>query len=206
MPPHFPDDDELQRLLREAQAGSREALGRLLECCRRRLLHAANRELPGDLQSKGGASDLVQETFLDAQQGFRLFRGQTYADLLAWLGAILRNNCLTFVRAYRRRAKRQIDREMRLPAEGEREAKERLPAEEPSPSSDAGRREDADALRQAIARLPPHYREVIQLRHFDGLPFAEVARQMGYTEEAVRKIWSRALQRLAEDGGGRRNA
>jgi RNA polymerase sigma-70 factor (ECF subfamily) len=184
--------------LREAQAGSREALGQLLECSRRRLLHAATQELPDELLSKGGASDLVQETFLDAHQGFRLFRGQTFTDLLGWLRRILTNNCLTFVRAYRERSKRQVGREVPLLGEGEREATELLPpADDSSPSSAAGRREEAEALQKAIARLKPHYREVIQLHHFEGLTFAQVARRMGYSEEAVRKIWSRALLRLA---------
>jgi RNA polymerase sigma-70 factor (ECF subfamily) len=206
VPPHLPDDDQdrWQRLLREAQAGSQKALGELLEGSRRQLLHAANRALPDELRAKAEASDLVQDTFLEAHQSFRFFRGQTYEDLLGWLRRILHNNCLNFVRDYRDRGKREVSREIPLPGEGERQGAEPLVADDPSPSSDAGHREDADALRQAIARLPPHYREVIQLRHFDGLSFAEVARRMGYSEEAARKIWSRALERLTREGGAPR--
>ena len=54
------------RLLAEARTGSRQALGQILESCRNYLLLIAGKELTSDLQAKGGASDLVQETFLEA--------------------------------------------------------------------------------------------------------------------------------------------
>jgi RNA polymerase sigma-70 factor (ECF subfamily) len=194
--------DRLEQLLREAQAGSREALGQLLQGCRGILHHSASRQLPDDLQAKGDASDLVQETLLDAHQGFEQFRGRTVADLFGWLFQILRTNCLGFVRAFRGRGKREIAREVPLPEQKNGELP--LPADESSPSSNVARREGAEALREALGQLPPHYREVIQLHHYEGLPFAEVGRRMGYSEEAIRKIWSRALERLAHHcpGGG----
>ena len=53
--------------LAAARAGSREALGRVLESCRGYLLLIAQQELDPALQARGGASDLVQQTFLEAQ-------------------------------------------------------------------------------------------------------------------------------------------
>src|SRR5262249_25191343 len=50
--------------LNAARAGSAQALGEALEACRGYLLQIARQELDADLQAKGGASDLVQETFL----------------------------------------------------------------------------------------------------------------------------------------------
>jgi hypothetical protein len=49
-------------LIRQARGGSAEALGRLLERSRAYLLLIANKGLDADLRSKGGASDLVQQT------------------------------------------------------------------------------------------------------------------------------------------------
>ena len=49
-----------------AQAGSRDALGEALDGCRPYLLHLARQALGPALQAKGGASDLVQDTFLEA--------------------------------------------------------------------------------------------------------------------------------------------
>jgi RNA polymerase sigma-70 factor (ECF subfamily) len=65
-----------------------------------------------------------------------------------------------------------------------------------SPSGQAARREQAVLLADALDRLPEHYREVIVLRHLEGLPFAEVARRLGRSEDGVQKIWVRALAGL----------
>jgi RNA polymerase sigma-70 factor, ECF subfamily len=69
-----PRDDD-SPLVAAARAGSREALGRALEIHRHYLLAIAERQLDPDLRSKGGASDLVQETFLEAQRDFAQFGG-----------------------------------------------------------------------------------------------------------------------------------
>jgi RNA polymerase sigma-70 factor (ECF subfamily) len=74
---------DVARYLPEARAGSPEALGRALEGCRLYLLALAERELDAGLRAKGGASDLVQETFLEAQRDFARFRGDSEAELLA---------------------------------------------------------------------------------------------------------------------------
>ena len=53
-------------------------------------------------------------------------------------------------------------------------------------------------LADALERLPADCREVIVLRHLEGLPFAEVARRMGRTLDVVKKLWPRALARLRD--------
>src|ERR1700730_12825101 len=72
-----------------ARSGSLEALGRVLEACRDYLLLVANKELDPKLQAKGGASDLVQQTFLEAQRDFARFRGDSEDELLAWMRHLL---------------------------------------------------------------------------------------------------------------------
>jgi RNA polymerase sigma-70 factor (ECF subfamily) len=68
------EPDRLQQLLHQAQGGSPEALGQLLEVFRPYLLCVASEALNVQLQAKGGASDLVQETFLEAQRHRRFPR------------------------------------------------------------------------------------------------------------------------------------
>src|SRR5205807_266881 len=97
-----------------AQAGSSEALGQVLEACRGYLLLIAQQELDTALQAKGGASDLVQQTFLEAQRDFGGFQGSTHEALLAWTRRLLLNNLANFRRAYHRN-KRQVSREVVLP-------------------------------------------------------------------------------------------
>src|SRR5215472_15056087 len=108
-----PQDDPAQ-LLAEARDGSREALGQALQACRDYLLLVANKELDPALQAKGGASDLVQQTFLEAQRDFVQFHGNSEAELLAWLRHLLMNNLADFSRSFRQTAKRGVEREMSL--------------------------------------------------------------------------------------------
>src|SRR5580700_9060811 len=89
------------RLLVAARRGSREALGNALEACRRYLLAIASRELDPDLRAKGGASDLVQETFLEAQRDFARFQGSSPEELRAWLRQVLLHNVGAFTRRFR---------------------------------------------------------------------------------------------------------
>src|SRR5262249_52338401 len=102
------DSAEFVGWLAQAHAGSADALGRLLEGCRGYLLMIAREELAPDLQAKGGASDLVQETFLDAQRDFARFQGADEAELLAWLRRVLLNNLANFTRRFREAEKRSI--------------------------------------------------------------------------------------------------
>jgi RNA polymerase sigma-70 factor (ECF subfamily) len=77
-----------------------------------------------------------------------------------------------------------------------------LVAAQPSPSQQADRREQAVLLANALGELPDDYREVLVLRHLEGLTFPEVARQMGRTLDSVDKLWLRALARLRQTLGG----
>src|ERR1700730_12437904 len=97
-----------------ARSGSLEALGRVLEACRDYLLLVANKELDPKLQAKGGASDLVQQTFLEAQRDFARFHGNSEDELLAWMRRLLIHNLADFTRRYRDTGKRQAGLETRL--------------------------------------------------------------------------------------------
>jgi RNA polymerase sigma-70 factor (ECF subfamily) len=56
-------------------------------------------------------------------------------------------------------------------------------------------------LANALVQLPEDYHEVILLRHLEALSFAEVAKRMGRSVDAVEKLWMRALARLREAVG-----
>ena len=185
-----------------ARAGSREALGQVLATFRGYLLLVANRELDGELRAKGGASDLVQETFLEAQRDFARFHGNSEAELRAWLRRLLLNNVANFTRQYRDRAKREVAREVPLEAGGSsHERGAGLAADTTSPSGQAIAREQAKALEQAMERLPPDYRQVLALRHEQKLTFAQIGEQMQRTANAARMLWLRAVERLQKEMG-----
>jgi len=192
---HLPTNE----LLGRARAGDEEARGRLLDAYRSYLTFLARVQLGRRLQGKVDPSDLVQEAFLEAHRDFRRFQGQTEAELLAWLRRVLATSLADQIRRYRGTQRRDPRLERRLAAEVDRssQALERsLMAPDSSPSDRAARREEALSLAEAMEALPEHYREVLLLRHFHGLPFPEIARRLGKTLEAVKKIWLRGLSQL----------
>jgi RNA polymerase sigma-70 factor (ECF subfamily) len=183
-----------------ARAGSKEALGRAFEACRAYLLLVAGRELDPELLAKGGASDLVQETFLEAQRDFGAFHGTTEQELLAWLRRLLLNNLANFRRRYRETAKRQAAAEVPLDAAGSSaEWADALAAGTPLPGDELIAQEQAAAVRQALARLPEEYRAVLVLRCQEDRSFEDIGRQMNRSANAAQKLWARALHRLQQE-------
>ncbi|MGQ0637710.1 MAG: sigma-70 family RNA polymerase sigma factor [Planctomycetaceae bacterium] len=185
--------------MRAARTGSAEALGRLFEECRQFLLLIANQELAADLKPKVAPSDLVQETFLEAQQRFRRFTGQTDAELLAWLRQILLNNLRDATRRYRHAGKRRLGRERNLSCSDELRVAAHSSAD--TPGRLTGRMEDQARLRQALAQLSNDHRRVIELRNLEVRSFVEIGRLMDRTPDAVRKLWGRALFALEQQLG-----
>jgi RNA polymerase sigma-70 factor (ECF subfamily) len=197
----FADDDG--RLLSAARAGSREALGRALEDCRWYLLAIAERQLEPELRAKGGASDLVQETFLEAQRDFAQFRGASSDELRAWLRQVLNHNLGAFSRRFRTTSKRTVAREVGLRRGGDSGGLDDEPAGSIlTPSGVAIEHERAMALRRALERLPDEYRQVVVLRFEEERSFQEIGRLTGRTPDAARKVWSRAMLRLRQEWEG----
>jgi RNA polymerase sigma-70 factor (ECF subfamily) len=166
------------------------------------LLLVADRQLDPALQAKGGASDLVQDTFLEAQRDFARFHGDSPEELRAWLRRVLLNNVANFTRQYRHRAKRDVGREGSLEAGGSsHERGAGLAADALSPSGEALAHEQAQALARAMERLPPDHRRVLTLRHEEQLTFAQIGEQMQRTANAARMLWLRAVERLQKEMG-----
>jgi RNA polymerase sigma-70 factor (ECF subfamily) len=191
-----PDPDQL---LQRARAGDDRALGQLLESYRDYLALLGRLQIGRRLQSKADAADLVQETFLEAYRTFAHFRGETEAELIAWLRQILASNLAMFVRRYLGTQRRDVRLEQELGQEIDQTSQrldQGLAAPESSPSQRAARREQAVLLAGALARLPEDYREVLILRHLESQSFPEVARRMDRSVDAVKKLWTRALDRL----------
>jgi RNA polymerase sigma-70 factor (ECF subfamily) len=184
---------DIAQWLPSARAGSREAVGQILEACRSYLLKLAGKNLEPGLQSKSDAWDLVQETFLAAYQHFDQFRGSTEAELLGWLRQTLLNRLAKLRRRFCASHKRRLDAEVSLEASAACE-RSWLADVGPSPSAEAIRDEDGEAVQKALQRLPGDYQQVILLRINEGLSFGEIGRSMGRTPNSVAKLFARALR------------
>lgn len=190
-----------QTLLHQARAGDSEALGRLLDLYRQYLRLLARMQISRRLQGKLDPSDLVQEAFLDAHRHFADFRGTSESQLLRWLRRILAAKIADQWRRYLGAKQRDLRQEQAIAADLDRSSAllgGGLAASIASPSQQASQREQAVLLADALSRLPDHYRDVLVLRHLEGLPFAQVALRMGRSLDSVEKLWLRALGRLRE--------
>jgi RNA polymerase sigma-70 factor, ECF subfamily len=188
------------RWFADARAGSKEALGRMLADCQAYLLLVAGRELDPDLRAKGGASDLVQETLLEAYRDFDGFHGDTEENLLAWLRKLLLHNVGDFHRRYHGTVKRGTGRDSALASAGSSaDPLLQVSANEPSPSEVSIAHEERGALERALDRLPADYRQVILWRYREELAFEDIGRLMNRTANAVEKLWLRAIERLRKE-------
>ncbi len=196
---------DLERLLQLARAHGGAALGQLLEVYRNYLTLLARLQIGRRLRGKVDASDLVQETFLEAHRHFALFQGSTEAALVSWLRQILAARLAKLVRRYLHTQGRDIRLERDLAGQLDQSSRmldRGLVAAGSSPSQQAARREQAVLLADSLERLPASYREVLILRHLEGLTFPLVARRMGRSVLSVKKLWARALPRLRDVLGG----
>jgi RNA polymerase sigma-70 factor (ECF subfamily) len=177
----------------EARKGSLEALGELFELSRPWLLSVASRKLFQEQRSKLSAADCVQDAFLEAQRDFSRFHGESQREFLGWLKRILMNNLAD----QRRRFSTQI-RDVQLERSlSEVNAQTPLTAWDTNPEERVVAEEQANRLREALSSLPRNYRRVLQLRHDEGLTFAQIAKRMHKpSEDAARKLWARAVASL----------
>jgi RNA polymerase sigma-70 factor (ECF subfamily) len=160
----------------------------------------ARLQLSPRLRAKLDASDIVQQALLQAHEGRTQFRGQSEAEWLAWLRAILANALAAAARRFGTEA-RDLSRERPLEAElglSSSRLGALLVADQSSPSERAVRCEELLRLAHALARLPGGQRRVIELHHLKGLPVAEVARLMDRTRPAVVGLLFRGLKKLRE--------
>jgi RNA polymerase sigma-70 factor (ECF subfamily) len=191
------DDQQIEAWIAEARGGSTSALGELLEACRTYLLGLANRRVSSPLRGKVSASDLVQETSIDAHRDFGSFRGQGLEELLAWLRQILLYNASSASRRYERTRRRDASRE--IPFDEQTATAQALHDDAPSPRAMLIVSEEQQLVQRAIARLPDDYQTVILLRSHERYSFAEIGCCMDRTAEAARKLWFRAIERLQQE-------
>jgi RNA polymerase sigma-70 factor (ECF subfamily) len=194
-----------EQMLHRAQAGDGTTLGRLLELYRSYLVLLARVQIGRRLQGKVDASDVVQETFLGAYRDFPRFRGTTEKEFLSWLRQALASVLANLVRHYQGTQRRDVrlERQLTIELEQSSQALDRnLVAGESSPSQQAIRREQAVLLAEALGRLPEEWRELLILRHLEGLTFPAVAQRLGRTVDSVKKQWPRALASLRRLLGG----
>lgn len=131
--------------------------------------------------------DVAQEAFLRAFRGFAGYRG---GDVRAWLLAIVRNTCYTWLR-------RNRSHDLGPLADGDLDDGARCPRDA-APDPEALLLQDADRhrLRQALEALPAEFREAIVLREMEGLSYKEIAQVADIPLGTVMSRLARARKHL----------
>ena len=151
---------------------------------------------------KFDASDIVQQTLLEAWKGESQFRGDSSGERIAWLRTILGRVISREVRNYDGTQKRDPGRELSLQNSLDQSSVmlgNMLASDTATPSVHADDREQQTIIAEVLESLPEDYRQVIILRNLQGLSHAEVATELNRSESAVRMLWLRALKQLREE-------
>jgi RNA polymerase sigma-70 factor (ECF subfamily) len=113
------------------------------------------------LRNEEDAQDVVQEAYLRAFKSFHGFHG---SDGRAWLLTIVRNTAYTWLRKNRAVDLATFDEEIHTPD-----------CEAANPAAMLEQTEDAEAIRGAMEDLAVEFREILVLRHLEGLSYKEIA-------------------------------
>jgi len=193
------NDHRTSALIAAAQNGDPDALGELLNHYRKYVVFLARTGLHHHMQGKADPSDLAQEVCLAAHGNIADFRGDSAEEFAGWLRGILSNVLAMHVRKYLGTQKRDPRLEQNFNASlasASEFLQSEIAADITSPSQHFARNEAFLELAAALEALPENYRQVIVLRHVDGMTFADVAKAMGKTVNSVEKLWVRGLAKL----------
>jgi RNA polymerase sigma-70 factor, ECF subfamily len=168
--------DEIE-MTQRAIHGDATAFGDLLRCYENQAYNVALRLL-GNRQD---AEDATQEGFFRAYRSMHTFDADR--PFAPWLKKIVVNVCLN----------RMENRET-LPLEEDT----KLAAHDAQPEVESLNHERSNQIRVALATLPPRYRAVIELRHFNDLNYAEIAEALDRPLSDVKSDLFRARKLLAE--------
>ena len=175
--------------VQRALEGSPEALERVYERSAPRLLAFIRLRMGRRLRARLESRDILQATLLKSFERLGDFRGSDTRSLGAWMARIAEREIAD--RAdYHQRQRR--DAALETPIDERQE----VPAPVRSALTQAILDEQAMELEAAMDTLSDAHREIILLRKFEELSFAEIARRLGRTEDASRMLLARAMTAL----------
>lgn len=189
--------EDTSELAARAARGDPEAVERLLSLHLPALRAFVRAHMGPKLRARESTSDVVQSICRELLTHQERFQHPGEDAFKAWLFTTARRKLSNRVRDLERQkrdAARELGGDLRESALGVLGG---AYARVSSPSRLALEAEEVERLEAAIDQLTPEHREVLTLAHLAGLSRAEIGRQMGKSEEAVRALLHRATARLA---------
>src|SRR5262245_36665005 len=197
----WPNNEETRRLLDEAKTGDSSAVDRLLGEFREPLRRVIDLRLDPVLARRVDASDNVQDVLIEANQRLTEYLKSPDMPFHLWLRHLAQDRIIDTHRRHRLAQRRSVDREQPIarPAwadESSASLVAQLTDTEATPGTEAIRQELQRRLDGAIDQLSDDDREIILMRHHEGLSNQEVAAAINLTEAAASMRYLRALRRL----------
>jgi RNA polymerase sigma-70 factor (ECF subfamily) len=197
----WPDAEQTRSLLDRAKTGDAAAVDDLLAGHREPLRRAVELRLDPALARRVDASDIVQDVLLEANRRLREYLQNPAMPFQLWLRHLAKDRLIDAHRFHRKAQRRSLDREQAgQPPAWAQSSSVQLIAQlldpEKTPATAAVQQELERRLQSAVAELDDADREVILMRHFEGLGNQEVAAALELTEAAASMRYLRALRRL----------
>ena len=190
--------NDTQDLLNGARGGDQFAFEELFKRHRGRLQKAIAMRIDRRLAARVDASDVLQETYLEAFRRLPKYLNQGEMPFYLWLHWIAREKVLELHRRHLGAEKRTVNREVPLlPVDSSATFVSCIIAgREPSPSQALAKTELAECLRKALGQLDDDERDLILWRHFEQLSARDMAQLLHISEAAAGKQYIRAVERL----------
>ena len=131
------------------------------------------------------SEELTQECFYQAFISFHRYNGT--CEIFTWLCAIAKNTYFKYLRRHR-----VVITDYSLLAD-------ELSDESDTPEAAALRADVSEQVRAVIDKLKPKYRDVVILRTYASLSFAQVAKILGISENSAKVIYFRAKNMIREE-------
>jgi RNA polymerase sigma-70 factor (ECF subfamily) len=199
-----PDPPDLDPLLARLRGGDQLALADLFSRYRPQLRRMIELRLDPRLGARVGASDVLQEAYVDALKRYNHFFERTGVSFYVWLRLIVNQSLIDTHRRHLGAKMRAAGHEQQAPPAGHWAAAtsvslaRHLVAQMQSPSAVMRQEETLAQVQAALESLEPLDREVLTLRHFEELGNNEVAELLGLQKAAASNRYVRALGRLRE--------
>ncbi len=207
----WPTPEQTDGLLADAKADRADAVDRIITAFREPLRRVIGLRLDPVLARRIDASDVVQDVLLEAAQRLREYLKNPAMPFQLWLRHLAQDRIIDTHRRHRLAQRRSVDKEQPLakPAWATDDSSAGLVAQlidtTQTPATEAIQQELGRRLTEAVDQLAEDDREVILMRHTEGMSNGDVGRALGLTDAAASMRYLRALRRLravlVPDGG-----
>lgn len=191
-------DALLRRLVERAKAGEQEAIAELFKLYEEKLMAMVRNKLGDKLHGQMESVDLSQSVWKDVLKGFKDFEYRGPESFLGWLATLSTRKVQAKGRYYSA-SKRDPDKVN--PIRREESTSEGVtlpPAPDPTPSKIAMSREEQENFMRILNDFPEIQRQVLIYRMRDELEYEEIARIVGKSPDATKKIYARSLKKLLQ--------